>query len=137
MKIHCTLAVNITTKHDNVILFIGHRVRRVTLFMKLSSAQLKSSWQVKMLDSLGFPTTAGLQLLRKPCQPRRKACWEAGRHADLIDQPVASSCLFTNNKSMQLSAGGRHAWPLICSEPSHINSHANCYIEYTQAEQLL
>lgn len=97
---------------------------------KTNFSSIRNNLEFEIFDSWGFPVTAGLQLFREPCQPSRKSCWEARRRARHIDPPVASSCLFTNNKSMQHSAGGCHAWPPICSEHSHTHTHKHC-IEYT------
>lgn len=105
---------------------------------KMNFSSIRNNLEFEIFDLWGFPVTAGLQLFREPCQPSRKSCWEARRRARHIDPPVASSCLFTNNKSMQHSAGGCHAWPPICSEHSHTHAHKHC-IEYihthTQAER--
>lgn len=137
MKIKCTYGWHHhqTWQHDVLVLhkiilfvklwhpeavfmdFIDPCVRRVNLCKKNS---LQLNYKLKIFDSWSFQATAGSQLLGEPCRPSRKACWEAGRHARRIDPPVASCCLFTNNKSMQRPAGGRHAWPLVCWEHSHI-----------------
>lgn len=88
-----------------------------------------------------FGATAGSQLLGEPCRPVSDACWEAGRHARHIDPPVASSCLFTNNKSMRSSAGGGGVWamPGLCSAQStqtyrikhKTHAHIECVYDIT------
>lgn len=75
---------------------------------------------------MSFPG-AVVSPMEESCQLSRKACWEAGEHERFIDLPVASNCLFINNQSMHFLAGGCRAWPLHCSEHSHIHLYTQTY----------